>query len=194
MSVASFSPACRLHALKPCRIGLTVQTKGLRYATGRMSVRPCALSSQDELKKQAAHRAVEYVESGMVLGLGTGSTTAFAVDRIGELLSQGKIKDIVGVPTSIATYEQAKRECLPNCLAQHLASGTARNICLCLFQVWASPLPLWMRSLTLIWPSTEQMRSMTSSMWSRGVAEPFCVKRCAMQAEACNDSFRVCAA
>ena len=56
---------------------------------------------------------MEYVESGMVLGLGTGSTTAFAVDRIGELLSQGKIKDIVGVPTSIATYEQAKRECLP---------------------------------------------------------------------------------
>ena len=113
MSVASFSPACRLHALKPCRIGLTVKTKGLQYGTGRMSVRPCALSSQDELKKQAAHRAVEYVESGMVLGLGTGSTTAFAVDRIGELLSQGKIKDIVGVPTSIATYEQAKRECLP---------------------------------------------------------------------------------
>lgn len=66
-----------------------------------------ALSSQDELKKQAAHRACEYVKSGMVLGLGTGSTTAFAVDRIGELLKSGELKDIVGVPTSIKTYEQA---------------------------------------------------------------------------------------
>lgn len=66
-----------------------------------------ALSAQDELKKQAAHRACEYVKSGMVLGLGTGSTTAFAVDRIGELLKSGELKDIIGVPTSVKTYEQA---------------------------------------------------------------------------------------
>lgn len=64
--------------------------------------------SQDELKKQAAWKAVEYVKSGMVLGLGTGSTAAFAVDRIGELLKDGTLTDIVGVPTSIRTYEQAK--------------------------------------------------------------------------------------
>ncbi len=63
--------------------------------------------SQDELKKQAAHRAVEYAKSGMVLGLGTGSTTAFAIDRIGELMKNGDLKDIVGVPTSIKSYEQA---------------------------------------------------------------------------------------
>lgn len=63
--------------------------------------------SQDELKKQAAHRAVEYAKSGMVLGLGTGSTTAFAIDRIGELMKKGELKDIVGVPTSIKSYEQA---------------------------------------------------------------------------------------
>lgn len=66
--------------------------------------------SQDELKKQAAHRAVEYAESGMVLGLGTGSTTAFAIDRIGELYKNGELKDIVGVPTSIKSYEQASGE------------------------------------------------------------------------------------
>ena len=63
--------------------------------------------SQDELKKQAAHKAVEYAKSGMVLGLGTGSTTAFAIDRIGELMKSGELKDIVGVPTSIKSYEQA---------------------------------------------------------------------------------------
>ena len=65
----------------------------------------CAL-----LLLQAAWRAVDYVKSGMVVGLGTGSTAAFAVDRIGQLLKDGELKDIVGVPTSIRTYEQAKGE------------------------------------------------------------------------------------
>ncbi|XP_022152272.1 probable ribose-5-phosphate isomerase 2 [Momordica charantia] len=63
--------------------------------------------TQDELKKIAAYKAVEYVRSGMVLGLGTGSTAKHAVDRIAELLRQGKLKDIVGIPTSKKTYEQA---------------------------------------------------------------------------------------
>ena len=72
--------------------------------------------SQDELKKQAAHRAVEYVKSGMVLGLGTGSTTAFAIDRIGELMEKGELKDIVGVPTSIKSYEQASGKMPDSCI------------------------------------------------------------------------------
>ncbi|XP_060970665.1 probable ribose-5-phosphate isomerase 2 isoform X2 [Cannabis sativa] len=63
--------------------------------------------TQDELKKIAAYKAVEYVESGMVLGLGTGSTAKHAVARIGELLHQGKLKNIVGIPTSKMTHEQA---------------------------------------------------------------------------------------
>lgn len=63
--------------------------------------------TQDDLKKIAASKAVEYVKSGMVLGLGTGSTAAFVVAEIGELYSSGKLTDIVGVPTSKRTYEQA---------------------------------------------------------------------------------------
>ncbi|OAY57918.1 probable ribose-5-phosphate isomerase 2 [Manihot esculenta] len=63
--------------------------------------------TQDELKKIAAYKAVEYVESGMVIGLGTGSTAKHAVDRIGELLRQGKLKNIIGIPTSKKTHEQA---------------------------------------------------------------------------------------
>ncbi|MQM04190.1 hypothetical protein Taro_036982 [Colocasia esculenta] len=63
--------------------------------------------TQDELKKQAASKAVEYVKSGMVLGLGTGSTAAFVVAEIGELLAASKLADIVGVPTSKRTFEQA---------------------------------------------------------------------------------------
>ncbi|RYR61545.1 hypothetical protein Ahy_A04g018723 isoform A [Arachis hypogaea] len=53
--------------------------------------------TQDNLKKITAYKAVEYVEFGMVLGLGTGSTAKHAVDRVGELLRQGKLK----------THEQA---------------------------------------------------------------------------------------
>ena len=67
-----------------------------------------ALSPQDELKQQAAWKAVEYVSSGMKLGLGTGSTAAFAVERVGDLLAKGELKDIVAVPTSIKTFEQAQ--------------------------------------------------------------------------------------
>ena len=60
------------------------------------------------LKKQAAVKAVELVESGMVLGLGTGSTAAIAVDLIGAKVQSGQLKNIVGVPTSKATTEQAR--------------------------------------------------------------------------------------
>ncbi|XP_059655421.1 probable ribose-5-phosphate isomerase 2 [Cornus florida] len=69
--------------------------------------RPPVILTQDELKKIAAYKAVEFVESGMVLGLGTGSTARHAVDRIGELLRQGKLKNIIGIPTSKMTHEQA---------------------------------------------------------------------------------------
>ncbi|KAB2071510.1 hypothetical protein ES319_A08G227100v1 [Gossypium barbadense] len=63
--------------------------------------------SQDELKKLAADKAVESVKSGMVLGLGTGSTAAFVVDKLGQLLSTGQLSNIVGIPTSKRTQEQA---------------------------------------------------------------------------------------
>ena len=43
------------------------------------------------------------VKSGMKLGLGTGSTAVHAVNRVGELLRQGNLKNIVAVPTSFQT-------------------------------------------------------------------------------------------
>jgi ribose 5-phosphate isomerase A len=43
---------------------------------------------------------VEQVESGMVVGLGAGSTATFAVQRIAELLDLGMLHDIVGIPCS----------------------------------------------------------------------------------------------
>ncbi len=67
----------------------------------------------DELKKQAAEKAVEQVKSGMVLGLGTGSTTAYAVAKIGQLWQAGILTNIVGIPTSEQTAMQAKTYNLP---------------------------------------------------------------------------------
>ncbi|KAF3454336.1 hypothetical protein FNV43_RR04783 [Rhamnella rubrinervis] len=69
--------------------------------------------TQDDLKKLAADKAVEYVKSGMVLGLGTGSTAAFVVAKLGQLLSSGQLTDIVGVPTSKRTEEQARQLGIP---------------------------------------------------------------------------------
>ena len=60
-----------------------------------------------ELKEKAAQRAVEYIESGMVVGLGTGSTTLFAIRKIGELVNQGKLKDIRAIPSSLQSEKVA---------------------------------------------------------------------------------------
>merc|ERR1719491_2098202 len=70
--------------------------------------------SQDELKKMVGYKAVDdYVKSGMVVGLGTGSTAYFAVERLGELLKSGELKDILAIPTSVRTKEQAESLGIP---------------------------------------------------------------------------------
>jgi len=52
-----------------------------------------------DLKEMAAAEAVRYVEDGMVVGLGSGSTANIAIRMIGEKVKAEKL-DIVGVPTS----------------------------------------------------------------------------------------------
>lgn len=64
------------------------------------------LSPAEALKRQAAARALEYVRSGMKLGLGTGSTAKHFVDLLAERVAQGM--EIVGVPTSEVTRAQAE--------------------------------------------------------------------------------------
>ena len=71
------------------------------------------MSQQDRYKQQAAERAVELVQSGMTVGLGTGETATYAVRRIGALIRTGELEDIVGVPTSLATAAEAVRMGIP---------------------------------------------------------------------------------
>ena len=75
---------------------------------------PAPALTQDELKKMVGYQAVDdYVRSGMVIGLGTGSTAAFAVERVGQLLKSGKLKDIIAIPTSVRTKEQCEALGIP---------------------------------------------------------------------------------
>lgn len=58
----------------------------------------------DEVKGLLGNQAVDtLVENGMKLGLGTGSTAVHAVYRVGELLREGTLREIVAVPTSFQT-------------------------------------------------------------------------------------------
>lgn len=67
----------------------------------------------DELKKQAGEAAAALVETGMVVGLGTGSTAIFATRRIAERLKSGDLKDIVAIATSKATDAAARELGIP---------------------------------------------------------------------------------
>jgi len=66
------------------------------------------LSPIDKAKFVAAKRAVDYVEDGMRVGLGTGSTAAWMVRCLGELVRDGGMK-IKGVPTSSRTADLARQ-------------------------------------------------------------------------------------
>jgi ribose 5-phosphate isomerase A len=66
-----------------------------------------------QLKQQAASYAVDFVESGMVVGLGHGSTTIFVVRCIARLLHEGQLQDILGVPCSLHVEEDARQLGIP---------------------------------------------------------------------------------
>ena len=66
-----------------------------------------------QLKAMAAHQALSLVEDNMIVGLGTGSTTAFFVQFLGEAIQQGRLHNIVGVPTSEKTAEHARSLGIP---------------------------------------------------------------------------------
>ncbi len=67
-----------------------------------------------DLKKQAAIHAVDtYIESGMVIGLGEGTTAQFALERIAERLGDGTFSEIIGIPASLRVEQEAERLGIP---------------------------------------------------------------------------------
>jgi len=110
LALASITLAATVSAFTPSATRPTFTAS--RFSSG-LKMAETALT-QDELKKMVGYKSVDdYVKSGMVVGLGTGSTAYFAVERLGELLKDGTLKDIVAIPTSVRTKEQAEELGIP---------------------------------------------------------------------------------
>jgi ribose 5-phosphate isomerase A len=65
------------------------------------------------MKQEVGKAAAALVKSNSVVGLGTGSTTAYAIEYIGDRLAKGEISNIVGVPTSFQAEVLAKKYGIP---------------------------------------------------------------------------------
>lgn len=65
------------------------------------------------MKQQVGKVAADRVQSGSIVGLGTGSTTAYAIQYLGDRLKSGELKDIKGVPTSFQASVLAKQHGIP---------------------------------------------------------------------------------
>src|SRR5580700_565624 len=95
---------------------------------------PLNLSPQDQWKKAAAEAAAKLVESGMVVGLCTGSTAAFLVAALARRVAAETLR-IVGIPTSEGTAAQARGLDIPlTTFAEHaeidLSSDVADEVML----------------------------------------------------------------
>lgn len=72
------------------------------------------MTEREALKQAAAESAIDAeVRSGMVLGLGTGSTAAYLLDGLAARLADGRVTGIAGVPTSQATAERCAELGIP---------------------------------------------------------------------------------
>lgn len=65
------------------------------------------------MKQEVGRAAAALVESNTIVGLGTGSTTAYAIQFIGDRLAKGEIENVVGIPTSFQAEVLAKQYNIP---------------------------------------------------------------------------------
>ncbi|MBK9248847.1 MAG: ribose-5-phosphate isomerase RpiA [Ignavibacteria bacterium] len=66
-----------------------------------------------EFKKQAAEKAVEYITNNMVIGLGHGSTSIYALRKIALLIREGTLQNVRGIPCSRQTEAEARELGIP---------------------------------------------------------------------------------
>ncbi len=69
------------------------------------------MNAHDEAKRRAAERALEFINDGQVVGLGTGTTAKFAIEGLGRLVREGL--SVRGVPTSVTTERMARELGIP---------------------------------------------------------------------------------
>ncbi|KAA0043341.1 putative ribose-5-phosphate isomerase 4 [Cucumis melo var. makuwa] len=87
----------------------------IKLGTNRftISASTSVLSGGSPLLQAAKHTVDAYVKSGMVVGLGSGQASGMAIQYLGRLLRAGALKDIVGVPMSIASASEAAKAGIP---------------------------------------------------------------------------------
>jgi ribose 5-phosphate isomerase A len=78
-----------------------------------MSAQSPLFEDQARYKQEAAEFAVGFVQSGMTVGLGTGTTAIHATRRIAELYRSGQLRDIAAFATSRAVWHEAVKMGLP---------------------------------------------------------------------------------
>jgi len=78
------------------------------------------VTDRDALKQAAGVQAAEWVDSGMVVGLGTGSTAIHAITAVGVRIAEGSLTGVVAIPTSKASADAAEELGIPlGSLADH---------------------------------------------------------------------------
>jgi len=65
------------------------------------------MSWQKEAKIRAAEKVVEHIKSGMIIGIGSGSTAAEGIRLIGEKITNGELENVKAVPTSYQAIQEA---------------------------------------------------------------------------------------
>lgn len=71
-------------------------------------------------KQTAGRKAVDFIESGMIIGLGTGSTVLYTLEELGRRLKKGALNDITCMASSIRTEQHANQLGLPLTDFQHM--------------------------------------------------------------------------
>ncbi|XP_058071652.1 probable ribose-5-phosphate isomerase 4, chloroplastic [Magnolia sinica] len=101
-----FPPSCRNFPSKPRR-------KYFPPKTWRCLTTTANASDADPLLEAAKHTVDTYIESGTVVGLGSGRASGMVIQYLGQQLRKGALKNIVGIPTSISSASEAAKAGIP---------------------------------------------------------------------------------
>ncbi|XP_020221997.1 probable ribose-5-phosphate isomerase 4, chloroplastic [Cajanus cajan] len=106
---SSSTLSTRLHLHSPTSL-TSIRSRRPNFL--RMLTRSC-LDDSSALLRAAEYTVDSYVKSGMVVGLGSGHASGMAIQHLGRQLRNGNLKDIVGIPMSVASASEAAKAGIP---------------------------------------------------------------------------------
>ncbi|CAJ2662627.1 unnamed protein product [Trifolium pratense] len=111
-SSSSLSKGFLLHSLTP-QLNSRGRRKIFRPNFVRIMPTRSCLDDTSSLLQAAKYTVDTYVKSGMVVGLGSGHASGMAIQHLGRQLRHGNLKDIVGIPMSVASASEAAKAGIP---------------------------------------------------------------------------------